>query len=343
MLKIPGLPVRIVVAGCGAMAQQWIQYALARPDCRVVGLVDLNLATAQAVAAQHHLIDVAISSNLADTLRQTQADLVFNLAIPAAHRLIALTALQAGCSVMSEKPLAASLAEADELIAAAAAKGLTYSVMQNRRFLKPIRALRRLIADKVIGTPGYIGADFFLGPHFGGFRDVMDDPLLLDMAIHTFDQARLILGSNARSVFCQSFNPPGSWYRGHASAVALFTMDNGAVFCYRGSWCAVGCPTSWESEWRVTGSQGTALWDGKGMPWAETIPSGSAATATGLQRIEAVDVWSGREGHDGCLDHLFDALLAGLPAETAAADNRNSLAMVMGAIESARTGLPVTL
>ena len=60
-------------------------------------------------------------------------------------------------------------------------------------------------------------------------------------------------------------------------------------------------------------------------------------------RVDARDDGSGREGHDGCLDELFDALLSGRPAETDAADNRNSLAMVMAAIESARTGTRVTI
>jgi predicted dehydrogenase len=229
------------------------------------------------------------------------------------------------------------LAEADEMIQLAREKNLFFGIMQNRRFLKQIRAYRQLIADGTIGTPGYLGADFFLGPHFGGFREVMASPLLLDMAIHTFDQARFILRANATAVYCQEFNPPGSWYTGNASAIAIFTMSDGSVFCYRGSWCSVGCPTSWEAEWRASGSIGTAIWDGRSMPWAEVLTAGQADTA------EAPDCWMGREGHDGCLDELFDALLSGRPAETDAADNRNSLAMVMAAIESARTGVRVSM
>ena len=41
----------------------------------------------------------------------------------------------------------------------------------------------------------------------------MESPLLLDMAIHTFDQARFITGADALSVYCHEFNPAGSWYR----------------------------------------------------------------------------------------------------------------------------------
>ena len=61
-------------------------------------------------------------------------------------------------------------------------------------------------------------ADFFIGAHFGGFRDEMAHVLLLDMAIHTFDQARKILGADPVSVYCHEFNPAGSWYAGASSA-----------------------------------------------------------------------------------------------------------------------------
>ena len=50
----------------------------------------------------------------------------------------------------------------------------------------------------------------------------MPHVLLLEMAIHTFDAARLILGADPVSVYCKEWNPPGSWYKQNASAVAIF-------------------------------------------------------------------------------------------------------------------------
>jgi predicted dehydrogenase len=347
MSQIPALPIRIVIAGCGSMSRAWIDYVLSRPDCLIVGLVDPDPAAIRRITEKYHFAAVETGHELAAVIRRTGAGLVFNLAIPAAHHSIAMTAFAEGCAVMSEKPLAETLEQADAMVARAKELDLFFGIMQNRRYLRQIRSCRQLIVDGTVGTPGYAGADFFLGPHFGGFRDLMDSPLLLDMAIHTFDQARFIIGANATSVYCHEFNPPGSWYQGNASAIAIFTMQNGTVFCYRGSWCATGCQTSWESDWRMTGSNGSILWDGKSMPWAE-VPQ----PATGqdgarflpeLVRIDGLEAWNGQEGHAGCLDALFDALLAGRPAETDGADNRHSLAMVMGAIESARTGQRVII
>ncbi len=338
-------PFRVIIAGCGGMANEWIRYTLERPDTKIVGLVDLDLQQAKKTAQHFSLDHVLMDTSLEKTIQDTKADLVYVLATPAAHYPLAKAALLSGCSVLAEKPLAASMAEAKELTELADKQQCSFSVMQNRRYLKQIRSFQDMISQQVIGTPGFLSADFFLGPHFGGFRDMMDSPLLLDMAIHTFDQARFISKADALSVYCHEFNPPGSWYKGNACAVALFEMSNGTVFSYRGSWCAEGCQTSWESDWRLTGSEGTAVWDGMSMPYAEVKPKdGQQATIDNRWlRVDGKANWAGREGHFGCLDEMFNALVAGRPAETAAHDNIKSLAMVEAAIESARLGKKISI
>jgi predicted dehydrogenase len=62
-----------------------------------------------------------------------------------------------------------------------------------------------------------------------------------------------------------------------------------------------------------------------------------------VRRVEAKAAWNGREGHDGCLDEMFAALEEGRPAETDCTDNIKSMAMVFGALESAKTGRKVML
>ena len=46
---------RVLVAGCGAMANTWVDYAMQRPDTEIVGLVDLQEQNAMALAARHGL------------------------------------------------------------------------------------------------------------------------------------------------------------------------------------------------------------------------------------------------------------------------------------------------
>jgi len=334
---------RIALAGCGSMANQWVAYALTRDDTEIVALIDIVEENTKAMAERHGL-SCGIYSDLEEAIRKSGANLVFDVTIPDAHKQIVTTALEMGCDVLGEKPMASSMEEAREMVRTAEKTGKTYAVMQNRRYLKQIRALRDFIASGAIGQPGFINADFFLGPHFGGFRDIMDSPLILDMAIHTFDQARFIMGADPVSVYCHEFNPAGSWYKGNASAVCIFEFSDGSVFCYRGSWCAEGAQTSWESSWRITGSKGTALWDGTNPPYGEVVvPSDEKRFINEFRRLEAPLTWQGQEGHFGCFDEMFNALLEGRRAETDCRDNIKSMAMVFGALESARTGRKVSL
>lgn len=335
---------RVAVAGCGNMANTWVKYALSRQDIEIVALVDIDQNNAKAMA-QRHGLKCAIYKDIACAIQDSDANLVFDITIPDAHRDIVTTSLKLGCDVFGEKPMASSREEAYEMVRVAKESGKTYSVMQNRRYLKNIRAFNELLSSNVIGKPGYICADFFLGPHFGGFRDfVMDSPLIMDMAIHTFDQARFIVDADPVSVYCHEFNPEGSWYKGNASAVCIFEFSNGSIFSYRGSWCAEGFPTSWESSWRVTGSKGTAIWDGHNMPICEVaIQDEDGRFINKYKRIDAIQSWEGREGHEGCLDEMFNALMESRRAETDCEDNIKSMAMVFGALESAKLGKKVLI
>ncbi|WP_217539791.1 hypothetical protein, partial [Stenotrophomonas sp. GbtcB23] len=83
-------------------------------------------------------------------------------------------------------------------------------MVQNRRFISGVRRMRRLVESGVIGALTGVHCGFFLAPHFGGFRERVDNVLLLGMAIHTFDAARFVSGKRPLSVYCLATNPPGS-------------------------------------------------------------------------------------------------------------------------------------
>jgi predicted dehydrogenase len=335
---------RVAVAGCGGMANAWIEYALSRSDTQIVALVDIRLELAQAMSAKHE-ISCLTFTDIKEAIQATEANLVFDVTVPGSHYSISSTALELRCNVFSEKPLAETMEECTKIVEISERTGNAHAVMQNRRYDPRIRSLRNLIESDTIGRVGYISASFFLGAHFGGFRDVMESPLLLDMAIHTFDQARFISGANPISVYCQEFNPPGSWYKGNASAVCIFEMSDGSVFTYQGSWCAEGASTSWEAAWRLNGEKGTAIWDGHEMPYAEVVVAGDQSDKfiRDVERVNGETVEMDKTFHQGCLEEMFLSLAEERPAETNCRDNRYSMAMVFGALESAKTGQKIDL
>lgn len=328
---------KTVLAGCGSMGTRWLEYALKRNDVDLVALVDVQPEKALE-AMQRFGLKLPVYEAVAEAVASEGVDLLLDTSIPEAHAANAITAMEHGANVMMEKPMALSMEDAVRLINVSDRTGRSCAVMQNRRYTKEIRALKAELDAGRIGPPGFVTADFFLGPRFGGFREMMAHPLLIDMAIHTFDAARYLIGSDPMAVYCHEFNPDGSWYQGNSSAVCIFEFSCGAVFSYNGSWSAVGHSTSWEGAWRLVGPKGTMLWDGDHEPVYEGADALESASAAGRQGS-----WYGPERREACLDEMFDSLKSGKRSETDISHNIHSLAMTLGAVESAKRQAKVWL
>jgi predicted dehydrogenase len=331
-----------VMAGCGAMSDGWLtalrEIPYLKDNVRLVGMVDLDPEVAVRRAEKHGLGGISVSADLPEMLAQLKPDLLFDLVVPPARVAVVEAGLAAGCHVLSEKPMANTLDEAKALVELAAKAGRIHAVIQNRRFLAGIRRVKALIEAGTLGDLTAVHVDFFIGAHFGGFRDAMDHVLLLDMAIHTFDAARYLIACKPVSVYCRETNPKGSWYAHGAAADALFDFEDGVAMTYRGSWCAEGANTAWEATWRIIGTKGTLLWDGN-----EGFDAHVVAGVEGFFRpLEAVEVPALAEplieGHGGVIADFVRAVMSGDTPLTIGSDNIQSLAMVAAAIESANAG-----
>jgi predicted dehydrogenase len=331
-----GSPLRAVLVGCGNMSAAWLQAAAEVPEVEIGGLVDVNEDAARGRASEF-VPDVAVGTDLRSLLDRVGPDLVFDCTIPEAHEEVTLSALRHGCHVLGEKPLSVSLESARRMCEAAREANRLYAVIQNRRYDLRARRLRAFVESGALGPITTIHSDFYIGAHFGGFRDRMEHPLLLDMAIHTFDMARLLSGADPVSVYCKEWNPTGSWYDHSASAVAVFEMTGGIVYTYRGSWCSEGLNTSWEAEWRIIGERGSACWDGYDAMKAEVVTDRTGFRfPTREVEIPAVPEDARGGGHASLIREFVDCVRHGGTPETICTDNIKSLAMVFAAIESAR-------
>ena len=340
------MELKAALVGCGAMSRAWLQAAAKIPDLRIVGLADLDSARAEGRAREFGLKDAVIARDADRLIEQCKPDLLFDVVVPSARHGVVSAGLAAGSHVLSEKPMAESLDDARDLVARAKKAGRIHAVVQNRRYVAGVRRIARALKAGAIGELASVHADFFLAPHFGGFREEMDHVLLLDMAIHTFDAFRCMTGLAASGVTCREWNPPNSWYRQGSSAAAIFELETGAIFAYRGSWCATGLPTSWESAWRFVGAKGSLVWDAPNSIRIEALAPGdrnglfdpvAPVEPPPLAPDDRID------GHFGVLSDFVAAVRAGSEPETASRDNIRSLAMVFGAIESAEAGRRVSI
>ncbi|CAA9379265.1 MAG: Myo-inositol 2-dehydrogenase [uncultured Propionibacteriaceae bacterium] len=315
-------PVRIIQVGAGAMGRAWLQAITDSDQADLVGLVDLDQEAASQAADAAGFSGVPVARSLERLLDRVDAQAVLNVTVPEAHASVSIAALLHGLPVLCEKPLAESVSAGLSMIAAAELSGKLLMVSQSRRYWRTLSAFRQQIAQ--LGCVGTLTCDFFKAPRFGGFREEMAYPLLLDMAIHQFDLARDLIGDEPVAVFCDSYNPSWSWYRGDAAAHVLFEFAGGSRFGFNGSWCSPGLETSWNGEWRASGAGGSATWDGDHAPTATDADGGPIAAMVGDEPEQIA----------GSLAEFEAALRTGTIPSGEAHSNVLSLAMVEAAIRS---------
>jgi predicted dehydrogenase len=317
-------PLRVVVAGAGSMGRAWLAAITAEPEVELVGIVDLDPAAASGAAASIGRPDLTLGSDAVAVAGHTGAQALINVTIPEAHHPVTTAALFAGLPVLGEKPVAETVGRALSLAAAAEVTGELFMVSQSRRWNPQLSALRALTTQ--LGAVGTVTTEFFRAPRFGGFRDEMAQPLLIDMAIHAFDSARFLLNAEPVSAYCQSYNPSWSWYAGDANAAAVFEMEGGARYVFNGSWCSPGAETSWNGSWRVSCEKGTVLWNGEDEPVVRA--------EAGVEEPDR----SPYSGIAGALKVFLQALRTGERPSGEVHENVMSLAMVEAAVRSAETG-----
>ena len=329
-----------VMVGAGGISNAWFP-PLKAEKVEIRGVVDLDVDRARAQCERYEL-EAEVSDDQTALLKRTQPDFVVDLTVPEAHCQVVCKALKAGCHVIGEKPMANSMAEARRMVRASEESGRMYMVSQSRRWVARHEALHRMVSGRKAGGLTTLNCDFFMGCHFGGFRDEMESPLVLDMSIHHFDLARYFSGKDPEGVYAHEFNPKGSWYAGDVAASCIFEMSDGVVFTYRGSWCAEGLPTSWQGNWRIIGERGTILYEQDQPPVAEVVGGKTGFNRT-LRDIRPPKETMVHEGMRGSLREMLTFLQTGKAPQTECHDNIKSLAMVFGAMESARQGRRVKI
>jgi predicted dehydrogenase len=328
---------RVIVVGAGGISHPWFG-AINAEQLGVAAVVDIRKEAAAAQIEKYNLAGAIASDDLDATLRDHArgATFLIDLTIPAAHFDVTTKALRAGLHVVGEKPMAETMEQAREMIRVSEATGKLFMTSQSRRWDTNHATVASTIRAGKLGTVTGANCDFFIGAHFGGFRDEMKNVLILDMAIHHFDLARLFLGTNAKRVWCDESNPTGSWYAHGSTATCVFEMEDGVRFNYRGSWCSEGCHTSWNGDWRLVGTEGTLLYAKDKTPSGQVVADRSEKKFhLPLKDLEIVPTTIEKPAFHGGLDEMLRFIRTGQKPQTECHDNIHSLAMVHAAIKAA--------
>jgi predicted dehydrogenase len=177
---------RIGVVGTGYLGRLHARVLTEMPEAELVGFVETDEAVAAEVSSALRLRRFARVSDLAGEIESAV------VATPTvSHAAVAGELLAAGCDVMVEKPIAATVAEAERLVSQAAEGGRIVQVGHVERFNPAIRAI-----ESLTGEIRYLEAER-LGVFSGRSLDI---DVLLDLMIHDLNLVLSLLGQDVVEV-----------------------------------------------------------------------------------------------------------------------------------------------
>lgn len=163
---------KVGVVGTGALGSHHARVFASLPEAKLVSVFDLDPVKAKAVGEP---FGAAVAASLEELIESVEAAVV---AVPTiAHAEVAARLLRAGRHVLVEKPITATLADAEALVALAAERGLVLQVGHVERFNPAAEALLR------IGTPRFVEVHR-LSPFPNRSLDI---DVILDLMIHDLD------------------------------------------------------------------------------------------------------------------------------------------------------------
>ena len=137
---------KIAIIGCGGISPMHIRGYLTFPSrCIITALVDIYPEKAQKRKEEFGLTDAKVYDSCEKMLADQKVDLVSICTPPYTHAQLACACLEAGIHVVSEKPMAASLKECDDMLCAAKKSGKKLSVIAQNRFRTPVMNLKKTL------------------------------------------------------------------------------------------------------------------------------------------------------------------------------------------------------
>jgi len=349
---------RVGFIGAGRISDLHALEYLANERARIVAVCDIDPQLAQTRGARWGVAPDRIFTDYHDLLALPDVDLVEILLPHHLHRQATLDAAAAGKHISLQKPMALTVAEADEMIAAARQAGVIFKVFENFIFYPPVQRAKALIEAGEIGDPLTIRIKSNSGtsptmwdvPHATwAWRYKPEEcgggPLVFDDGHHKFSLAWFFMGL-AEEVY--------AWI-GATEIAPGFILDSPGIVSWKfsnnryGSLEVVNSPElvldtqhyAQDDRIEITGTRGV-LWITRGHGKMMDVPP------VVLYRDRKVMTYSDmpvgwEHSFINSTRHFIEAYFAGEPPSLTAWEGREILRFALAAQESARTGQAVAL
>lgn len=322
---------KVGVVGAGFIGAVHLNAYVGIPDAEVVGVADFDPEAAAAGAA---LVGARAYSSYEELVASEEVDIV-DVCLPTSHhREVALAAVGDGKHVILEKPLAGSVAEAEEILAAFEGFGPHLLVGHVVRYFPEYVRIKAMIESGELGTVG-VARTSRRSPMLEGWNDWYADRrrsggVLVDLLIHDFDFLRWSLGEVER-IYARG--TAGREYNRLDYALVTLRFASGAIAHVEGHW---GYPAPFCYSIEVAGSRAMVWIDSTDRPPVELVGGQ-------IKPGESPDVAVGKSPFESELEDFIRCLKTGEEPMVSGRDAVEALRISLAAAESIETGRAVEM
>ena len=329
---------KVAVIGVGSMGVNHARVYSEMPDLDLIAISDVNEVAAAKIAKLRNTRPYTDYRTMLDECRPD----VVSVAVPTRfHRQVVIDTLDAGCNVLVEKPIAATVAEGKEMSTHAKAKGLKLMVGHIVRFNPAVQVLKSLLDDGALGQIFQVRCRR-LGPFPTRVQDV---GVVIDLATHDLDIMNYLIGSPATRLYAETEQKIHSAYED--TLVGTIRFANGVLGSLNIDWLT---PTKIR-ELSITGERGMFLFDdlNQELAFYENQEANGDQWAS-LTLLHGVSVGrmirypiNRREPLRAELEAFVTAVRDDLPVPVTAEDGLMALELAQALVRSGQTGLVVEM
>ena len=342
---------RFALSGCGRIATNHIT-AAQKNGLAIVAVCDVCPENIQALLAKHSLEkDASIKryTSHQELLAAEKLDLCAIATESGSHARIALDCIDAGVPVIIEKPMAMSLADADEIICRSEKQGVAVAACHQNRFNLAVQEMRRALEAGRFGklSHGTIHVRWNRGPQYyqqAPWRGTwaQDGGALMNQCIHGIDLLRWMMGDEIATVYGATRQQLHNYLEAEDVGCAVVQFKNGAIGTIEGTTNVF--PQNLEETLYLFGQSGTVKLGGRSCNavdvWQFADGTGEDDAKKGLTE-EVLNVYG--NGHTSLYADMIEAVSTGRKPYVDATAGRHALELVLAIYKSQKTGQPVAL
>ncbi|MCC7355376.1 MAG: Gfo/Idh/MocA family oxidoreductase [Anaerolineae bacterium] len=341
---------KMIQVGTGGFGRAWCERFLP-PNIKdglveVVAAVDINPDALENARTNLGLRADQCYTDLGKAFAENHADFCTVVVPPAFHESVVDMALSHDMHILSEKPIADTLAASIRIAGKVRAAGKKMGVTMSHRFDQDKTTLRQELRSGRYGRLDYLVCRFTTDcrtfASWGRFRHEIPDPLMIEGAVHHLDILADLAGAACDTIYAQTWNPPWGEYAGDSQGLVTLHFGNGSHALYEGATTnAVGL-NGWAREYlRAECERATLVLSRRRLERFAYDPSRSWHEEAEGQGEEIPLLQQPKWANTWLIEKFVRWLDGGEPMETNVEDNLQSVALVFSAVESSRTGQPV--